>query len=111
MTETGVYVSFDGGQHWQSLQLNLPVTPVTDLIIKGDDVAISTNGRGFWVLDAVAALREASAQIASGDMLPLHAIGNRALPLSGIARAASPVGYRADGRTSTTGSSPRRKAR
>jgi hypothetical protein len=41
---------------------------VTDLIIKGDDVAISTNGRGFWVLDAVAPLREASPQIASGDM-------------------------------------------
>ena len=67
-TESGVYASFDGGQHWQSLQLNLPVTPVTDLIIKGDDVAISTNGRGFWVLDAVAALRQASAQIASTDM-------------------------------------------
>ncbi|HLJ73306.1 MAG TPA: glycosyl hydrolase, partial [Thermoanaerobaculia bacterium] len=67
-TETGVYISFDGAQHWQSLQLNLPATPVTDLIIKDGDVAISTNGRGFWVLDSIAPLREVSASTANGDM-------------------------------------------
>jgi photosystem II stability/assembly factor-like uncharacterized protein len=67
-TESGVFVSFDGGQHWQSLQLDLPATPVTDLIIKGDDIAVSTNGRGFWILDDIAPLREASAQVAGGDM-------------------------------------------
>jgi len=67
-TESGVYVSFDGGQHWQSLQLDLPVTPVTDLIIKDDDLAISTNGRAFWILDDLAPLREATPQLAAGDM-------------------------------------------
>ena len=67
-TESGVYASFDGGQHWQSLQLDLPVTPVTDLIIKDDDLAISTNGRAFWILDDLAPLREATPQLAAGDM-------------------------------------------
>src|SRR5438874_2424797 len=47
-TELGVYVSFDDGAHWQSLQLDLPMTPVTDLTVKDDDLAVSTNGRSFW---------------------------------------------------------------
>ena len=67
-TESGVFVSFDSGQHWQSLQLDLPASPVTDLIIKNDDLAISTNGRAFWILDDIAPLREANAQLAMGDM-------------------------------------------
>ena len=67
-TELGVFASFDSGQHWQSLQLDLPSTPVTDLIIKNDDLAISTNGRAFWILDDIAPLREANAQLAAGDM-------------------------------------------
>ena len=61
-TEFGIFVSFDDGARWQSLQLDLPRTPVTDLKIVGDDVAISTMGRGFWVLDDISALR----QLASG---------------------------------------------
>ena len=68
-TEQGVFVSFDDGQHWQPLQLNLPVTPVTDLIVKDDDLAISTNGRSFWILDDLAPLRQASAPPASREML------------------------------------------
>ena len=67
-TELGVFASFDSGQHWQSLQLDLPSTPVTDLIIKNDDLAISTNGRAFWILDDIAPLREANAQLATGAM-------------------------------------------
>jgi len=67
-TELGVYVSFDGGQHWQSLQLNLPVTPVTDLIVKDDDLAISTNGRSFWILDDVAPLRQATSELLAKGM-------------------------------------------
>jgi photosystem II stability/assembly factor-like uncharacterized protein len=63
-TETGVFVSFDGGQHWQSLQLNLPVVPVHDLIVKDDDLAIATHGRSFWVLDDVSPLR----QMKAGDL-------------------------------------------
>ncbi|HXY96673.1 MAG TPA: hypothetical protein VEH00_06825 [Steroidobacteraceae bacterium] len=64
-TETGVFVSFDGGQHWQSLQLNLPRTPVHDLEVSGDDLAIATHGRSFWILDDVTPLRQAGAAAAA----------------------------------------------
>ena len=57
-TETGVMVSFDDGDHWQSLQLNLPVSPVHDLVVKNDDLMAATHGRSFWVLDDLAPLRE-----------------------------------------------------
>ncbi|MGQ0643547.1 MAG: VPS10 domain-containing protein [Gemmatimonadaceae bacterium] len=65
-TETGIYVSFDDGARWQTLQLNLPRVPVTDMQIRRDgDVAISTEGRAFWVLDDIAPLREMAPNIAS----------------------------------------------
>jgi photosystem II stability/assembly factor-like uncharacterized protein len=64
-TVTGVYVSFDRGDHWQSLQLNLPTTVVSDLTVKDNDLAISTYGRGFWILDDVSPLRQARAALAS----------------------------------------------
>jgi hypothetical protein len=54
----GVYVSFDDGGHWQSLQLNLPVTSVRDLVVHGADLVIATHGRGFWIFDDVEPLRE-----------------------------------------------------
>ena len=57
----GVYVSFDDGDHWQSLQLNLPVTSVRDLTIHGDDLVIATHGRSFWILDNITPLRQAHA--------------------------------------------------
>jgi photosystem II stability/assembly factor-like uncharacterized protein len=57
-TEHGVYVSSDNGGNWQSLQQNLPDTPVRDLTVKGDDLVIATFGRGFWIMDAIAPLRE-----------------------------------------------------
>ncbi|MCX5768089.1 MAG: glycoside hydrolase [Gemmatimonadetes bacterium] len=57
-TENGVWVSIDDGDHWQSLRLNLPSTSVRDLIIKDNDVAVGTHGRGFWILDDVSALRQ-----------------------------------------------------
>ena len=59
-TESGVYVSFDDGDHWQSLQLNLPVTSVRDLTIHGEDLVIATHGRSFWILDNVTPLRQVS---------------------------------------------------
>jgi photosystem II stability/assembly factor-like uncharacterized protein len=59
-TEFGVYVSFDDGDHWQSLQLNLPVTSVRDLWIHGEDLVIATHGRSFWILDNITPLRQAS---------------------------------------------------
>jgi photosystem II stability/assembly factor-like uncharacterized protein len=57
--EEGVYVSFDDGDHWQSLELNLPAATVRDLVIHGDDVVIATYGRGLWVLDNISPLRDA----------------------------------------------------
>jgi photosystem II stability/assembly factor-like uncharacterized protein len=57
-TETGVHVSLDAGATWRSLQRNLPVVPVTDLVVKGQDLAISTQGRSFWVLDDISPLRQ-----------------------------------------------------
>ncbi|MGC2370266.1 MAG: hypothetical protein WA474_14470, partial [Candidatus Sulfotelmatobacter sp.] len=58
-TEFGVYVSFDAGDHWQPLQLNLPITSVRDLTIHGDDLVIATHGRSFWILDDITPLRQA----------------------------------------------------
>ncbi len=58
-TEYGFFVSFDDGAHWQDLRLNLPVTPVTDLVVHRNDLVISTQGRALWILD---------------DVTPLHAL-------------------------------------
>ncbi|MBK9121837.1 MAG: glycosyl hydrolase [Chloroflexi bacterium] len=57
-TETGVYVSFDAGSHWQALQLNLPVSPIYDLKVKGSDLIAATHGRSFWILDDLTALHQ-----------------------------------------------------
>jgi hypothetical protein len=57
-TERGIYVSFDDGDHWQPLQLNLPTTSVYDITIHDDDLVIATHGRSIWILDDIAPLRE-----------------------------------------------------
>ena len=62
-TETGVYVSFDAGANWQSLQLNLPAVPVHDLVIKDNDLVAGTHGRAFWILDDLTPLRERRREI------------------------------------------------
>jgi photosystem II stability/assembly factor-like uncharacterized protein len=64
-TENSVYVSFDDGDHWQSLQLNLPTSDVRDLAVHGDDLVAATYGRALWILDDLSPLRQASAQIAA----------------------------------------------
>jgi photosystem II stability/assembly factor-like uncharacterized protein len=66
-TDTGVYVSWDGGGHWQPLTLNLPATPITDLQVHEDDLVISTFGRSLWVLDDITPLREITPQITAAD--------------------------------------------
>ena len=63
-TERTVYVSFDDGEHWQSLRLNMPITSVRDLIVKDDDIVAATHGRGFWILDDISPLRQISAATA-----------------------------------------------
>lgn len=60
-TELRVYVSLDDGDHWHLLQNNMPVTSVRDLVVHGDDLAIATYGRGFWVMDGMSPLRELAA--------------------------------------------------
>ena len=60
-TEFGIYISFDDGQHWQPVQLNLPVTSIRDICIHDSDLIVATHGRSFWVLDDIAPLRQAAA--------------------------------------------------
>ncbi len=77
-TETGVFVSFDAGRQWQSLQLNLPRTPIHDLVVKDDDLVVATHGRSFWILDDVTPLREVgSAAAAPGAYLYRPAVAHR----------------------------------
>ena len=59
-TESGMFISFDDGKNWQKLSLNLPPVAITDLKVKGDDLVVATQGRGFWILDDIAPLREAN---------------------------------------------------
>ena len=66
-TEQTVYVSFDDGDHWQSLRLNMPATSIRDLIVKDDDLAVATHGRGFWIVDDIEPLREITDQIAASE--------------------------------------------
>ncbi len=60
-TETGVWVSFDDGAQWQSLQQNLPHTAARDLVVHGDDLIVATHGRGFWIMDDIRLLRQLTA--------------------------------------------------
>ena len=64
-TEFGAYVSFDNGNRWQRLQLNLPVTPVTDMKVQRGDLVLSTQGRSFWILDDLEPLRQMTTRIAA----------------------------------------------
>ena len=68
-TERGVFVSFDDGAHWQSLQLNLPMTPIHDLTIHESDLIAATHGRSFWILDDLSPLRQLSAQLTQSNAL------------------------------------------
>src|SRR5438094_747944 len=64
-TESAVYVSFDDGDHWQSLMLNLPITEYNDIAIHNNDLIVGTYGRGIWVLDDFAVLRQLNAAVAA----------------------------------------------
>jgi len=66
-TELAVFVSFDDGDHWQSLQLNLPPVSMRDLAVHRDDLIVATHGRGFWILDSVTALRQIDADVAQSE--------------------------------------------
>lgn len=61
-SETAVYVSFNDGEQWQLLRLNMPATSIRDLVIKDDDIVVGTHGRSFWILDNITSLRQLAAQ-------------------------------------------------
>jgi hypothetical protein len=71
-TENAVWVSFDDGDHWQSLQLNLPHTSMRDLWIHEDDLIVATHGRSFWILDDIEPLREAAANPPDGAIIDYY---------------------------------------
>ena len=83
-TEKAVYVSFDDGDHWQPLQLNLPHTSMRDLWIKDSDLIVATHGRGFWILDDMTLLQQVSAQMAQ------QPVNFRSSPLPRGASCAAP---------------------
>jgi hypothetical protein len=71
-SERAVYVSFDDGENWQSLRLNMPATSIRDLVVKDDDIVVGTHGRGFWILDDVTALRQQQAAITTTLFKPAN---------------------------------------
>jgi photosystem II stability/assembly factor-like uncharacterized protein len=66
-TEFGMYVSFDDGRQWQRFQLKLPVTPVTDLAVRHQDLIVATQGRSFWILDDLTPLHQLDETVAEAD--------------------------------------------
>ncbi len=64
-TELAVYVSFNDGDDWEPLRLNMPHTSIRDLVVKDDDLVVGTHGRGFWILDDISPLRQMTAEIAA----------------------------------------------
>lgn len=86
-TEYGLWISFDDGAHWQEFQQNVPVTPITDMKIFRDNLILSTMGRGFWILDDLAALRQlpALARTTEPRILPIGKVQRiRSYPERGI---------------------------
>jgi hypothetical protein len=85
-TDSGVYVSFDAGAHWQSLQRNLPAVSAQYMQVKGNDLVLATHGRGFWIMDNVNALRRVTEETLAA---PAHlfeiAPANRYLPVRVLA--------------------------
>jgi photosystem II stability/assembly factor-like uncharacterized protein len=66
-TERAAFVSFNDGNDWQPLRLNMPATSIRDLVIHGDDVVVGTHGRSFWILDDISALRQIDARLATDE--------------------------------------------
>jgi len=68
-SERAVYVSFDDGENWQHLRLNMPATSIRDLVIKDDDIVVATHGRSFWILDDISPLRQINASLTGGPVI------------------------------------------
>ena len=104
-TETGVHISFDDGEHWQPLRLNLPAVPIHDLLIKDTDLVAATHGRSFWILDEVTPLRYISEEVQntqSSLFKPRPTV--RFMTSWGFSRPSAPgIFYRNTGDTMITG--------
>jgi photosystem II stability/assembly factor-like uncharacterized protein len=87
-TETSVSVSFDDGEHWQPLKLNLPAAPIHDLVVHGDDLVVGTHGRSFWILDDITPLRQFNP--------PRQLTGGAASPVPGTSSEGERVGQLTD---------------
>ncbi|MDA0244214.1 MAG: glycosyl hydrolase [Chloroflexi bacterium] len=79
-TELGVYVSFNDGANWQSLQANLPVSPVYDMVIKENDLVVATHGRSFWILDDLTQLHQLHDELLANDKFLLRPRDHVRLP-------------------------------
>ena len=66
-SERAVYVSFDDGENWQTLRLNMPATSIRDLVIKDDDIVVGTHGRSFWILDDITPLRQTTTPVSTAE--------------------------------------------
>ena len=84
-TETGVYVSHDAGDSWESLRLDLPIAPIHDLVVKDGSLVAATHGRSFWILDDLSLLRQLTDEVLDG---PAHLFkpdpSYRLLPILGV---------------------------
>jgi photosystem II stability/assembly factor-like uncharacterized protein len=89
-TETGLYVSFDGGGHWTPFQRNLPVVPITDLAVKNGDLVVATQGRSFWILDDLSPLEQWKDEIAASPVHLFHARPALRLDLGGFGGEGAP---------------------
>jgi photosystem II stability/assembly factor-like uncharacterized protein len=88
-TEKGIYISFNDGESWQSLQLNLPVVPIHDLVIQDNSLVAATHGRSFWVLDNLSTLGQITPEVQNADVT--------------LFKPAPTVRYRGGGRRSVIG--------
>ncbi|HTI12758.1 MAG TPA: hypothetical protein VL832_29535 [Puia sp.] len=105
-TETGFYISYDGGSHWRQLQLNLPVTPVTDLKVHKGNLLASTMGRGFWILDDLNVLRQYETSSSLNDFIVYTP--QEAYRVSGASALDRPIDDEDDNRqvAATSGTNP-----
>ena len=93
-TETGMYISLDAGQNWQSFQLNLPIVPITDLTIKNNSLIVATQGRSIWILDDLTVIHQAYINSLDRKSLPYHDLHN-------IELFSPKISYRMSGRSSS----------
>jgi photosystem II stability/assembly factor-like uncharacterized protein len=93
-TETGMYISLDAGQNWQSFQLNLPIVPITDLTIKNNSLIIATQGRSIWILDDLTVIHQSYINSLDRKSLPYHDLHN-------IELFTPKISYRMSGRSSS----------